>query len=110
MLHKGSGLDEGHPDTSFVPWSKRDSLFIKNQDEHGKRKSKKTANKFTRYFSLRKGRSTIKHRTDCLACLHQNLRLTAQLLLSHIRDIMGRVLELVRREQPTFGNGLSHQN
>jgi hypothetical protein len=110
MLHKGSGLDEGYPDTSFVSWSTSDILFIKNQDEHGKRKSKKTANKFPRYFWLSKGSTTIKHRMDCLACLHQNLGLTAQSLLSHIRDIMGRVLELVRREQPTFGNGPSYQN
>jgi hypothetical protein len=52
------------PDTSFVPWSEKEDLSIKNQIKLQGRKWKLIAEEFRRYFSWSREGLTIKHRAD----------------------------------------------
>jgi hypothetical protein len=57
------------PDTSFVPWSEREDLSIKNQVQVRGRKWKQIAEEFRKYFSWSRERLTIKHRAGWVACV-----------------------------------------
>jgi hypothetical protein len=99
---KRISINDMHPDTSFVPWSEREDLFIKNEVERRGRKWRKIAEEFRRYFSWTRERLTIKHCADWLACVDRNCRLVAHPPLPHILEVIRRLLELAGEEQPVF--------
>jgi hypothetical protein len=87
-------------DTSFVPWSEMDDLFIKNRVQFRGRKWKQIAEELRKYLSWSGERLTIKHHADWVVCVDRNRRLAAHPPLPHTLDVMQGVMELARQERP----------